>query len=1440
MKRTLSANSSFGPGQENSEGRYYYWIGKAGLSNIVNNNTLYIALFTAPGTGPPKENRATGQGDASWKRQKIHDQEDFDFIRSSAPGTGLFNASQADPSHATPGPSITGPGVLGGASNFSIDGTPNINVAGRDVHNIFNYNYVEKEKENLNKKLKEKLNPIINPVKKQIYCAEGTRLQLLDDICQWILQPDNQYVAWIYGLAGSGKSAVAVSLAERLRNMDNQVTLALTFHCVKGQETSNTFQLVPTICYHLAQCNPEYANALVDMFEKDASLHAGSIPIREQLSRFLQPLYKMDQTQYAASTIVIIDGLDEWGKPADQYTFLKNLQSYLQTIGKIYIVVTSRPERDIARAMNGSSIVRLFDLTASYPADKDIAQFFKNWFSENTADEGFKHDIDALTKKAGNLFIWANTAVNYLKLQYSVELGVEALLNTKGKTGNYHVGNPHAELYDLYAAVLHDLPRLNSPLGSQLFQLVIGLIISAYEPFTVKALTKMLKQQSQVPIHYSMVDGMINDLPAVLSTSNGQILYHLSLAEFLSSEQCPTQYRISHEGSHEVLGSICLKVMMNELKFNICNLETSSIRNSEVLNLEERINQQISPQLQYSVRWWGYHAEQGNCLEEMRTGIQSLTSGSHLIYWMECMSLLKKVTEIKVNARKVAAWLRKHKLSRVVLIMKEVERFTDVFSIPLNESTPHLYTSGCALTPMTSVLRKGKSKWNHSGVKVERSGGMEIHWERTLHLIHVGSEVQSVAVSPNGDQVVSGSNDNTVRIWNVQTGQQIGDPLHGHTDWVTSVAFSPDGQQVVSGSFDETVRIWDVQTGQQIGDPLHGHTSQVTSVAFSPDGQQVVSGSWDHTVRIWNVQTGQQIGDPLYGHTSHVTSVAFSPDGQQVVSGSNDQTVRIWNVQTGQQIGDPLRGHTNWVTSVAFSPDGQQMVSGSLDETVRIWNVQTGQQIGDPLHGHTNSVTSVAFSPDGQQVVSGSEDKTARIWNVQTGQQIGDPLHGHTSLVTSVAFSPDGQQVVSGSWDHTVRIWNVQTGQQIGDPLHGHTSQVTSVAFSPDGQQVVSGSEDKTARIWNVQTGQQIGDPLHGHTSHVTSVAFSPDGQQVVSGSEDKTARIWNVQTGQQIRDPLHGHTSLVTSVAFSPDGQQVVSGSEDKTARIWNVQTGQQIGDPLRGHTKSVTSVAFSPDGQQVASGSFDETVRIWNVQTGQQIGDPLYSYTSEVTSVAFSPDGQQVVSGSTDQTVRIWNVQTGQQIGDPLHGHTSLVTSVAFSPDGQQVVSGSWDHTVRIWNVQTGQQIGDPLHGHTNSVTSVAFSPDGQQVVSGSRDNTARIWTVHAGRQVGLSPNSPINIALPTVSSLNPHFPSDNSLQLPPTTSHGYINPQGWLCSNHNELLLWLLPWMVPGFRDQRQVLTIPPDDFNCAVSVHWDLFVYGSSWAQCWGSSLSSDDI
>ncbi|KAJ6559983.1 hypothetical protein B0H19DRAFT_1375904 [Mycena capillaripes] len=189
--------------------------------------------------------------------------------------------------------------------------------------------------------------------------------------------------------------------------------------------------------------------------------------------------------------------------------------------------------------------------------------------------------------------------------------------------------------------------------------------------------------------------------------------------------------------------------------------------------------------------------------------------------------------------------------------------------------------------------------------------------------------------------------------------------LTGHSNGVLSVAFSPDGRRIVSGSFDNTIRIWDSETGAALGAPWTGHSSTVWAVAFSPDGRQIVSGSKDNTIHIWDSETG----------------VAFSPDGRRIVSGSSDSTIRIWDSQTGAALGAPLTGHRHKVWSVAFSPDGRWIVSGSEDNTLRIWDSETGAALGAPLIGHGDTVLSVAFSPDGRQIVSGSEDNTIRIWD---------------------------------------------------------------------------------------------------------------------------------------------------------------------------------------------------------------------------------------------------------------------------------------------------------------------------------------------------------------------------------------------------------------------------------------------------------------------------
>ncbi|MEH1919359.1 trypsin-like peptidase domain-containing protein [Nostoc sp.] len=288
--------------------------------------------------------------------------------------------------------------------------------------------------------------------------------------------------------------------------------------------------------------------------------------------------------------------------------------------------------------------------------------------------------------------------------------------------------------------------------------------------------------------------------------------------------------------------------------------------------------------------------------------------------------------------------------------------------------------------------------------------------------------------------------------------------LNGHSESVYSVAISPDGRTLASGSYDDTIKIWNISTGQEIR-TLNGHSGSVNSVAFSPDGRTLASGS-DETIKIWNIATGQEIRT-LNGHSSSsIRSVAISPDGRTLASSSYDETIKIWNIATGQEI-RTLTGHFYIVNSVAISPDGRTLASGSYDDTIKIWNIATGQEIRTLEGDYT--VNSVAFSPDGRTLASGSHN-TIKIWNIATGQEIrtlnGHSNGRHSELVNSVAFSPDGRTLASGS-DETIKIWNIATGQEIRT-LNGHSSKVYSVAFSPDGRTLASGSHDTTIKIWQL------------------------------------------------------------------------------------------------------------------------------------------------------------------------------------------------------------------------------------------------------------------------------------------------------------------------------------------------------------------------------------
>ena len=592
--------------------------------------------------------------------------------------------------------------------------------------------------------------------------------------------------------------------------------------------------------------------------------------------------------------------------------------------------------------------------------------------------------------------------------------------------------------------------------------------------------------------------------------------------------------------------------------------------------------------------------------------------------------------------------------------------------------------------------------------------------------------------------------------------------LAGHTSTVTAVACTVlDGRAVaVTGSEDATVRVWDLASGQQIGDALAGHIGTVRAVACTVlHGRAVaVTGSEDKTARVWDLASGQQIGDPLADHITTVGAVACTVlDGRAVaVTGNDHGKVRVWDLIGGQLIWD-FPGHVGIVTAVACTVvNGQSVaVTSGGDGKVRVWDLANRQLARSPLQGYIGTVTAMTCTLlDRRPVaVTGSHDGVMRIWDLASGQQIGNLStdDDHLRDVKAVACTVRNGRAIAITYSSgTVRVWDLATRQQIEDPLTGHIRGLTAMACVLLGGHpaAVTGSLDGTVRVWDLAGGQQIGTPLIGHLRDVTAVACTVlNGRAVaITGSRsrigyrshtrgrdvdgDDLLLVWDLASGQQISQldvSRIGGVSAMACTTLGTGGVAVLVGG-DHSMLLWDLARRKQVGSLSTGYNDDVTGVVCTVLDRRVVvvTAGRGGAVRLWDLARGGQIGDPMTGHEGPITAVACTTlKGRPVaVTGGDDGTVRNWDLTDRQPIGHPVTGHEGPITAVACTRLKRRpvAVTGGDDGTTRVWDLARGQQIGQPLTGHTGTVmAAVCMTLRGRPVaVTSGKDGTLRVWDI------------------------------------------------------------------------------------------------------------------
>ena len=998
-------------------------------------------------------------------------------------------------------------------------------------------------------------------------CLRGTRGDVLLQLERWLKDEQDHHVFWLNGLAGTGKSTIAQTFAE---NSFADGKLGASFFCSRDFEDRSKLQVIfPTIAFQLAYRYPLFREELLQVLK--ATPGVGRESLCSQMERIIVGPLKATRIR----TLIIIDALDECEDEEPASALLSVLSRYVDKIPRVKFFITGRPEPRIRSGFRLESlrpiteVFRLHDVERS-SVDGDIKLFFRTRLGDIAKTRSdcdlTEHwpspsSVDILCKKAAGLFIYASTVVKFIASRHHNPTKRLILI----------ISLPHSTTHEgksgidpLYTQILEqaflDVDSDEQEIYSD-FRSVVGAVLLVFNPLPMKVLSTILTT--------SDISTTLHSLHSVLLFPNNKDdpiqAFHKSFPDFLmDSRRCKdNRFFINPSVHHQEILLLCLNLMEERLKRNICNLDYY-IKLSDVNDLSTCRKEHIGEALEYTCQFWTRHLmkipSSGPGVEKVQKAIEKFFT-THLLYWIEVLIIIGNLDASVYSINDIQQWYTSVSYRYAIC--------QDIYSYPIqggsvckwaddsqnlilehfdtiHNSPSQLYHSALPLFPL-SWLHKYYATELLQGPKLIK--GTEAGWGRCSRAISLDSCAWALSYCDN--TLAAGSDNGDIIILNAITGSQIA-ILSEHHARVNCLTFSSDGKLLVSGSDDMTVKLWDIQTGGVIK-TFCGHAKLVSSVSISADCTIIASGSDDNTIHLWDIQT--QVCLCVIEQQGDIDSVSFSPTNPQHIISTSCGKVWQWDVK-GHQIPPTYDG-----TYISFSPDHAQFAL--CNEQVITVQSSDSRAIVAEFHVANNYARYCCFSPDGR-LIAAAADRTAYVWDITNSDPyLVETFVGHTDDITALVFSSPSS-IISASWDCSVKFWKIgalSIGPVTANPglTVSTPPSIYSVSLQARAGIAISCDAEGMVKTWDISTGfckASFQTPAERYSYRDVQLI---DSRLVIVWYSNDKIHIWDINNGEPLQ-VIDAPLSKPRSLRISGDGSKVFY-LTNESIQAWSICTGELVG---------------------------------------------------------------------------------------------------------------------------------------------------------------------------------------------------------------------------------------------------------------------------------------